>query len=443
VSTSSTQPQNEPEYVALVAIDWADKKHVWSLEVTATNRRECGSIAHTPEAVEAWVTSLHSRFGERPIGIAVEQSRGALLYMLTKYAQLHLYPIHPRTAAQFRAALFPSGAKDDPQDADLLLDLLIHHRSRLHRLEPDTEQTRTLQMLVEERRRMVNEKTRQSNRLTDKLKLYFPQVLNWFNDVDSELVGAFLERWPTLDALQRARPSTLHEFFRQHNCRSEQRIQERVEQSRKAIPATHDQAVIRSAVATVSVLVRLIQTLRDGIAALDEEIRQLAITHPDFSIFDSLPGAGKVMVPRLIAAMGSCRERFSSAQEIQSYVGIAPVLQRSGKTQCTHFRWACPKFLRQTFHEWAGHSIAWSSWAKTHYQRLRARGKAHHAAVRALAFKWIRILFRCWKDRKPYDAALYENTLRRREPSAPESASHPQLVWKNCAGFFKLTQLPS
>jgi transposase len=433
---SPVQSQPEPEFAALVAIDWADEKHLWSLEDTATHRRERGAILHTPEAVEAWVAALRSRFGERPIAVAVEQSRGALVFMLSKYSYLYLYPIHPTTAAQFRAALFPSGAKDDPSDADLLLDLLVHHRSHLRRLQPDTEQTRTLQMLVEERRRMVNEKTRQSNRLTDKLKLYFPQVLCWFGEIDSALAGAFLRRWPTLEALQRARPNTLQQFFYQHNCRSEERIQQRIEQSREAIPATRDQAVIRAAVAAVTVFVQLIQALREGIATLDKQIHELACAHPDFVIYDSLPGAGKVMIPRLIAAMGSRRERFASAAEIQSYSGIAPVLERSGRTHWTHSRWACPKFLRQTFHEWAGHSIPWSGWARAFYDRQRARGKTHHAAVRALAFKWIRILFRCWKDRKPYDATAYDNALRQREqrPQNDPANALPR-QWKTCGAF--------
>jgi len=445
VSIDPRQSKVEPDFVALVAIDWADQKHVWSLQASATQLRERGEIAHTPEAVEAWVTQLRARFGEHPIAVAVEQSRGALVFMLSKYAQLYLYPIHPRTAAQFRAALFPSGAKDDPEDADLLLDLLVHHRGRLRRLDPDTEQTRTLQMLVEERRKMVNEKTRQSNRLIAKLKLYFPQVLDWFDEVESELVGAFLQRWPTLEALQRTRPSTLRQFFHRHNCRSEERIQHRLEQSRQAIPATRDAAVIRSSVAAVTVLVQLIRSLREGIATLDQEIQQLAVTHPDFALFDSFPGAGKVLVPRLIAALGTRRDRFSSAAEIQSYSGIAPVLERSGKSQWTHFRWACPKFVRQTFHEWAGHSIAWSGWARAYYEQLRARGKGHHAAVRALAFKWIRILFRCWKDGQPYDEQLYQASLQKRQASPKPPAADAQLKigWETCAGFSKPTLLPT
>ena len=120
------------------------------------------------------------------------------------------------------------------------------------------------------------------------------------------------------------------------------------------------------------------------------------------------------LAPRLLAAFGSRRDRYASVQELQSYCGIAPLLVRSGKSAWIHYRWVCPKFLRQTFHEWAGHSIAFSVWARAYYQQQRARGSGHHAAVRALAFKWIRIAFRCWQDGQPYDEARYIESLRKR-----------------------------
>lgn len=194
----SEERTSEPRFAAFVAIDWADQKHVWSLQPNDSEAREQGEIKHTPEAVESWVAMLSSRFSGRPIAVAMEQSRGALVFMLSKYKHLHLYPIHPRAAAQFRGALYPSGAKDDPADADLLLDLLVHHRPHLRRLNPDTEQTRLVRHLVEARRKLVNEKTRQTNRLTAQLKLYFPQILDWFDSVDSPIVGDWLKRWPTI-----------------------------------------------------------------------------------------------------------------------------------------------------------------------------------------------------------------------------------------------------
>jgi transposase len=411
---SETVSGAEPRFAAFVAIDWADQKHVWCWQAADSKERQHGEIRHTPEAVEAWVATLSARFPGQPIALAVEQSRGALVFMLSKYEQLHLYPIHPRAAAQFRAALYPSGAKDDPVDADLLLDLLVYHRDRFRRLDPDTEPTRLVQHLVEGRRRLVNEKTRQKNRLTARLKLYFPQILQWFNEVDSALVGDLLERWPTLESWQKARPAAVRTFLTAHHCRGEERMEQRLEQIRQAVPATRDGALIEASVTFTKVLVKLIAALREGIAAFDRQIEQAAAAHPDFAIWDSFPGAGRVLAPRLLAAFGSHREHYQTAADLQQYSGIAPVLERSGKSEWVHFRWACPKFLRQTFHEWAGHSIGFCDWARAYYQQQLNQGKGHHAAVRALAFKWIRIAFRCWKDHAVYDDSRYVECLRRR-----------------------------
>ena len=186
--------------------------------------------------------------------------------MLTKYAHLVLFPVHPTTAASYRETFRPSGASDDPSDTASLLDLLLRHRERLRQLQPDTVETRLLHFLVEERRRTVDEKTRQSNRLTDCLKLYFPQILRWFDDVTSPLVGDLLQRWPTLEQLQGAHPGTLRRFFHQHNCRSEERLQERLTAIYQAIPATKDAAVVEAGALTARGLVALSATLRRTIA---------------------------------------------------------------------------------------------------------------------------------------------------------------------------------
>ncbi len=369
-------------FAALAALDWADQKHDWALQAADSEQEqvEQGELENTPEAVEAWAAGLAQRFGGRPIAAALEQAR-------------------------------------------------------LRVWRPDTVETRTLQFLVEQRRRMVDEKTRQSHRLRDELKLYFPQILAWFEEVDSTLVGDLLERWPTIEQLQKARPLTLRQFFSQHNCRSAQLIEQRLEQIRKALPATHDQAVIQSSVSGARILVQLIATLRKGIAELDRQIAGLFAHHPEFPLFNSLPGAGPALAPRLLAALGTQRDRYRSAYEIHCYSGIAPVLERSGHSEWTHVRRACPKFLRQTFHEWAGHSIGSSQWAREFYQHQRAKNKSHHAAVRALAFKWIRILYRCWKDRTPYDEARHLQTLRRRHSPKPDPTS--TLRWEQHGGFFK------
>jgi Transposase IS116/IS110/IS902 family len=182
----------------------------------------------------------------------------------------------------------------------------------------------------------------------------------------------------------------------------------------QAIPAIRDGAVIEAKSAVVKVSAQLIRILVHGIADLDRQIEAAAAAHPDFFIFESLPGAGAALAPRLLAAFGSQRERYANAGEVQACSGIAPVTEKSGPKKWVHFRWACPTFLRQTFHEWAGHSIAHSQWARTYYQQQRDRGKGHHAAVRGLAFKWIRIVFRCWKDGVVYDENKYLAALAKR-----------------------------
>jgi transposase len=232
-------------------------------------------------------------------------------------------------------------------------------------------------------------------------------MLDWFEDLDTELVCVLLARWPTLEELQKTPVEELRTFFHQHHCRNRELIERRVRGIGQAKPAIQDRPVIEAKVIVVKVLVQLIHNLREVIVELDGKIAEASAAHPDFFIFASLPAAGDVMAPRLLAAFGSQRERYGSANDVQKYSGIAPVTETSGKKKWVHSRWACPKFLRQSFHEWAGHSIAKSKWARAYYQQQRARGQDHHAAVRALAFKWIRIVFRCWQDRVVYDEKKY------------------------------------
>jgi len=238
--------EQEPRFAAFVGIDWADQKHVWCLQAAGSQKLESGELEHSPEAVEVWVAQLCQRFAQGPIAVALEQSRGSLVFMLSKYERLHLFPVPSTMAGNLRDALYPSGAKDDPRDADLLLDLLLKHRDKLRRLSPDTEATRRVQNLVEERRKLVDEKTEQINRLTSHLKIYFPQMLDWFDRLDREAACALLERWPTLEELQKVPLVKMRTFFCKHHCRDQEVIERRILGIRQAVPAIRDRAVIEA-----------------------------------------------------------------------------------------------------------------------------------------------------------------------------------------------------
>jgi transposase len=433
---TDTCKQMEPTFAAFIGLDWADQRHAWAMQTSADANVVEGQLDHTPEAIEAWAMQLEHSFSGQPVAVALEQSRGSLVFMLSKYGHLVLFPVHPTTLVKYRQGFRPSGAKSDPSDAAFLLELVVRHRDKLRRLNPDTEETRKLQFLVEARRKFVNEKTRYSNRLTDCLKMYFPQVLNWFSEVSSEIAGDFLQRWPTLDKVQKARPDTLRNFLIRHHSAQPAKIERRLEEIRLAVAATKDAAVLTACVSNMRALVRILCDLRAIIHDYDKQIDTLAHEHPEFSLFDSFPGAGSALVPRLIAALGTQRDRYQNASELQCYSGIAPVVASSGKQCWVHWRWGCPKFVRQTFHEWAGHSIRFSAWAKEYYEQQRAKGKSANTAIRSLAFKWLRIVFRCWKDRQVYREDLHQNALTRRRSQSANPAV--QLQWKRHGGFYKI-----
>ena len=403
---------NETDYVAFIGIDWANAKHDVCIQGAGSEQREFAVIAHQVERIEEWAQAMKQRFGS-PIAVAVELTKGPIVSALQKYDFFVIYPINPTTLAKYREAFTPSRAKDDPTDAELALDLILRHPERFSPLQPQSVEMRTLASLVEHRRRLVDDRKRITNRLRYALKQYYPQALDWFEQLDTVLFCDFLTRWPTLPQVKRARNNTLLTFFHQHNMRfavSEARLAS----IKTATPLTMDEAVIMPHRLQALVLVEQLRVQLEAIKQFDKEIEKLAHQHADYALFSALPGAGASLAPRLLVAFGEQRERYHNAADLQQYAGVAPVTERSGNKHWVHWRWQCPTFLRQTFVEWAAQTINKSFWAGAYYRQQREKGCTYQAAVRALAFKWIRILYRCWQTRTPYNESTYLKALERR-----------------------------
>ncbi len=405
--------QSKNTFSAFVGIDWADAKHDVCIQAADDGRREFERISHKVDDIDDWAQSLYRRFGGS-IAVALELTKGPLVYALQKYDFIVIFPVNPSTLAKYREAFSPSGAKDDPSDAELALDLILRHPDRFKPLVPQGVEMRTLVSLVEQRRCLVNDRVRITNRLRNTLKQYYPQALEWFDRIDTALFCDFIERWPTVVQVKRARRNTLATFFNNHNMRFAKVLEARLMSIRLARPLTLDEAVITPHRLQALVLVDLLRATLVAIKRFDLAIAELAPQHADYALFDGLPGAGPSLAPRLLVAFGEQRERFSNAAQLQKYSGIAPVTERSGNKHWVHWRWQCPTFLRQTFVEWAGQTINKSFWAGLYYRQQRDQGCSHQAAVRALAFKWIRILYRCWQARTPYDEVVYLKALKRR-----------------------------
>lgn len=421
LETPAAAPANSPtptppDYVACVGIDWADRKHDIALYDCASGTWEEKVIQSRPQDILDWVTQLRQRYGNGKIAVALEQKRGPLLYALCQYDNLVLFPVNPRTVANYRKAFQPSRAKSDPVDARLLVELMRKHTDKLEIWKPGCPQHRALRQWVESRRMLVGEKVRLTNRITASLKSYFPQVLDWFKDKDTLVFCEFLVRFDDVKAAQAATADELTQFFRRHQVVRRSAINRRLQQIQAAgPPLTEDEAIVVPAKALTLGLIALLKVVLVQLAEFNQRIAELFEALPDAALFRALPGAGPHLAPRLLAAFGEDRSRFRSAQAFMSYIGIAPVKEESGKKRWVHWRWSCPIFLRQTFVEWVDQARRHSDWSQAFYAQQKQSGKSHQKAIRALAYKWGRILWRCWQDRVPYDEQKYLAALRRKK----------------------------
>ena len=406
--------KNQSSYAAFVGLDKSDKKINVSLQRCGQSQIERSVIKGGAEALHTWVAARCARFAHQRLAVCLEQPASGLIHALMGYDFIVLFPINPMTLALYRQAFTPSRAKDDPIDADFLCQLVALHREQLKAWQPDDVCTRKLRHLTQARRRSVDMRTRLSNQLKALLKCYFPQALELCGqDLTTPLACAFLQKWSCLQQLKKARPETIRRFYYAHNARRGDVIEKRLALVAQAMPLTNDPALVESSIITVQALTLGLRAVHTAIARYDREIARTFAQHPDASLFAALPGTGTVYSPRLLAAFGSRRELFENAEAMLNFSGIAPVLKRSGQATIIHRRYARPLFVHQSFIEYANESIRHSLWARAFYQMQKAAKKTHWVIIRALAYKWIRILFRCWQERIPYDELRYLRSLQK------------------------------
>lgn len=402
-------------YDLIIGLDRSDKKADLCLIHTQTDQLQFATIDTAPEALWEWLLQLRQQHPHARVAVCLEQPAGHLISFLEAYEWICLYPINPITLQKFRETFVTSRAKDDAKDAFYLAQLLYSHHDKLKVWAPEDSSTRAVQQLVFHRRSVVDERTGLTNRLQALLKQYFPQALQLCgDDLWRPLATRLLLKWPTLQAVQKTKPATLTQFYYLNGSRSQRLLDQRLALVRAAVPVTDQTVILQSFALRVQLIARQLQLVQQTVANFDDQIAAAYQQHEDYAIFDSLPGAGPTLGPRLLGSLGSQRERYARAGNLQSYTGVAPVTKRSGGSCHIHRRYLCPKFHKQSFHEYAKESVLWCRWAAAYYLQQRTRGASHHTAVRALAYKWQRIIWRCWQDRRPYNDQLYEATLRRR-----------------------------
>jgi len=403
----ATPPDTSPRI--LVGIDWADGEHVYVM-CDPHGALHRGTVQQSPEAIAQLLADWQRTYPDTRVDVCLETSRGPLINALLEHPQVHLYPVNPNALANYRKAFAHGGGKNDPVDAGLILQFLTSYREQLRPLEPNAPLTRELAALCEDRRGLVEQRVKLAQQLKSLLKAYFPAILLM---KPAKIYAAFVIRlvlkYPTLVAAQAAGRSRLRKVFFATGAKD--KIEQRLDVLLAAVPLSTDEVLLRTSARHARAICGQLAALNQSIRAYDREIKELVGQHQDYAIVQSLP-CGATTKARIIAALGDDRTRYGSAEELAAATGIAPLTTQSGRQRHVSSRWACSKFLRQTFHEFAGLSITKGSWAKAYYEQQRDRGKSSQTARRALAFKWIRIIYRCWQTSESYDEARYVARLQ-------------------------------
>lgn len=410
------RPMTTPPFDLVVALDRSDATAaVAVLDLTADSLTQA-EISTAPEALEVWWAQLRAAHPGARLAVAFEQPAPNLLAFFAARPPAAIVPLNPSAIWAYRQSLTVSRARTDASDARDIARFVALHASELTPWRAPDPALRQLDCLGQARRKWVDQRTAVTNRLQALLKRYYPQALQLMHeDIWRPLNVALLRRWPTPQKLKDVRPAVLEKFFQAHGSRSETRQTERLAVVRVLVPLGGDTAVLTECELELEVLLDQIEALNRAVSRYDAAIAELFNSFgAEAALFRALPGAGPALAPRLFAAVALHAGECPDAQDFAALSGMAPVTDQSGKMRRVYRRLRCNHFLRQTLHEWAKESWKHSDWAGAFVALHRAKGKGFHSIIRMLAVKWIRILWRCWKDRRCYDESAYIQCLRQR-----------------------------
>ena len=392
-----------PVFVA-VAIDSADQFHL--VHATAPDCEPLRlRIANDLGGFQRLLDQLRQHFGDLPLRFALENP-ALLIARFLLHAGHAVYALNPRSVAAMRTALASSGKKDDPLDAECLALLLRHRMEDLVPIHTGSADCALLAGWVRQRVDVVEEKTRVLNQLTAVLKAYYPRALELFAKLEQPLTLAFLQAFPTPTALAQAPEAEWQALFvgqRYPRPRNVASLWQRAQAPQVPVSAVDESLGARQ----LGRLVSLLEVLLAELKALEAEIARCFAALPAAKTFRSLPGAADVLAPALCALLGDDPARWRDWHHLAQIAGTVPVTQRSGNCRAVNMRYHCDHRARRTLHLFAQSSVRACAWAREFYRQQRAQGKGHATALRNLATKWLRILFRLWQEGTTYDEALY------------------------------------
>jgi transposase len=388
-----------------IGIDWADAAHAIWVEDDQGARVLGRVVPHTAEGLAEWGRWLDER---RARGVdlwaAIERPDGRVVDFLLDHGVV-VYPINPKALDRARDRFRMSPSKSDPFDARVLASFLRTDQAHLHALQPSSAAAQELKLLTRDYTRLVREQTRLVNQLTATLKEYYPRALEVCGDVTAKRAAAFLRAYPTPATLAALPEAAWHQFATTHRWSAEQAatLWKVLQQPQVPVP----EHVVRAKRRLVEVLLRQLGPVVEAVDGYRKAVMDFFAQLPAAEWATTLPASQGTLVPTIWAELGDAAGRWASWQHLQGHSGVVPVTRSSGRSQSIAFRFACNLPLRRALQQFAFCSLKSSEWARAYYDRQRARGHRHQAALRALAAKWVKIIFVLWSRHVPYDETYH------------------------------------
>jgi transposase len=401
-----------------VGIDWASERHAVCVLDDAGTKLTAFEITHTAEGLDQLIGRLGRLGAPAQLPVAIERPDGRLVDRLLE-AGHPVVPVQTNTIKAWRDAQILSGAKTDAGDAHVIAGYLRLCRHRLRVLQPFSPETRALRAVVRTRGDLVEARVAATNQLTAILDAFWPGAKAVFADVASEICLAFLERYPTPESAARLGEARMRAFCTKQGYCGRRPAAELVARLRAAPPGLSGTVEVEARRDAVLAMIRVLRALNASVKDLDRSVVAHLGEHPDAEIFTSLPRSGQISAAQVLAEWGDCRDAYTGPDAVAALSGIVPVTKASGKHHAVSFRWACNKRFRAAITIWADNSRHGSPWAAKVYADAIARGHDHPHAIRILARAWVRVLWRCWIDRTPYDPTKHGAARRLAEMATP------------------------
>lgn len=390
-----------------IGIDWSKEKHDVAFLNAAGAVIAYQTIAASPVGY-ATLDARRQQLGVQPeeCWIGIETVHNLVLDDLVRRGYPHLYLIPPSLVKDSRGRFGESKANSDRKDAHLLADLLRTDRARLHPWQPDNCLTQQLAVQVSLESFLTRSIVQVTNRLRDGLWRYYPNAVQVFSSLDTQIALEFIWAYPAPAHAGTLTWDAFQAFAQQHHYPRPKKLPACYARLQQPQPEPAPSILLAYQPEVVILAQLALQLVRQRVS-VQKTIQDLFVQHPDAAIFASLPGAGDKLAPALLTKFGDDRQRFPTPASLQATAGTCPFTKASGKRHRVLFRHACDKEFRTIAQQWAKASVDLSPWAIAYFQTALPRCRSTSQAYRCLANRWLAVAWRLWQDHKPYNETYH------------------------------------